>query len=144
MSKRQSKVRQTLSAILTVFLVAGMLISGGVTTFAAEDNIDVVNLLVDYTETPLGIDVEKPTFSWQMIAPEGERGYSQSAYQLVVKDEKGTVVWDTGKIESDESVGIQYAGEDLEATTRYTWTVTVWDQDGHTASESSWFETGLI
>ena len=70
-----------------------MLISGGGTTFAAEDNIDVVNLLVDYTETPLGIDVEKPTFSWQMIAPEGERGYSQSAYQLVVKDEKGTVVW---------------------------------------------------
>ena len=44
------------------------------------------NLRVEYRATPLGIDVAKPRFSWQMAATAGERAYSQSAYQIEVRD----------------------------------------------------------
>lgn len=45
---------------------------------------------------------------------------------------------------TDESAGITYAGEALEAETRYYVTVKVWNQDGEEAETSSWFETGLM
>lgn len=104
----------------------------------------LTNLKVEDLETPLGIDVKQPNFSWQMGAPAGKRGYSQKAYQIIVKDEEGNVVWDTTKIKNDRSLGIQYDGEDLKATETYTWAITVWNQDGGTVVASSWFETGLL
>ena len=39
------------------------------------------NLRVEYRDTPLGIDVAQPRFSWQMATTAGERGYAQTAYQ---------------------------------------------------------------
>ena len=33
---------------------------------AAKSSFHLKNLCVEYAETPLGIDVEKPRFSWQM------------------------------------------------------------------------------
>jgi alpha-L-rhamnosidase len=79
-----------------------------------------------------------------MRAPEGERGWSQNAYQIVVTDPAGSPAWDSGKVASDVSLGIAYAGAPLRPATRYTWTVTVWDQNGDTASGSARFETGLM
>lgn len=101
-------------------------------------------LTVEYTETPLGIDVSNPRFAWQMTAPAHSRGYHQTAYQIIVDDAEGSRVWDSGKVESGISVGILYEGEALQPTTRYMWTVTVWDQEGAAVSASSWFETGLM
>ncbi len=102
------------------------------------------NLQVEYTQTPLGIDVKSPHFSWQMTGSEGERNLNQAAYQIVVKDLKGNMVWDTKKVSDSKSLGIVYAGSLLQPTTRYNWTVTVWDQKGASFSDSSWFETGLM
>src|SRR3989339_496375 len=89
-------------------------------------------LQVEYTKTPIGIDVKTPRFSWQMAAPAGERNYNQTAYQIVVNDPEGKPVWDSKKITSDISLGILYAGSPLKATSKYNWTVTVWDQKGET------------
>jgi alpha-L-rhamnosidase len=47
-------------------------------------------------------------------------------------------------VDSDISHAIQYGGEALKPTTRYTWKVTVWDNFGKSASAASWFETGLM
>lgn len=102
------------------------------------------NLMVEYSTTPMGIDVAAPRFSWQMISPEGQRGFLQRAYQVEVRNSSGEVVWDSKKVERGVSIGIRYAGSPLEATTRYNWTVTVWDQNGDAASDKSWFETGLM
>lgn len=79
-----------------------------------------------------------------MDAPKGQRGYFQSAYRIIVKDPKGKVVWDTRKVKSSISTGISYSGVPLRPTTKYTFTLTVWNQDGKAVSESSWFETGLM
>ena len=109
-----------------------------------KDSLLVNNLMVEYTETPIGIDVANPSFSWQMSSPDGVRGYFQTAYQILVKDPDGNVMWDTQKVEGGNAVGIQYGGANLQATTKYDWIVTVWDNTDLQLTSSSWFETGLM
>lgn len=111
---------------------------------AAGNPVSIGKLKVEYAETPLGIEVEKPRFSWQMGVADHERGYFQTNYQVLVATEKGQLVWDSGKIKSDLSLNIEYAGEPLQPATRYAWRVNVWNQRGEQSSASSWFETGLM
>ncbi len=110
----------------------------------SEDRVQITGLTAEYTRTPLGIDVAHPRFGWQMVAPEGKRGCFQSAWRIVVSDPSGKPVWDSEKVGGGSALAIRYEGAPLEASTRYHWTVTVWDQDGHEHQESSWFETGLM
>ncbi len=72
--------------------------------------VEITNLMVEYLKNPIGIDVKNPRFSWQMIAPEGERDYTQSAYQIVVTNPEGETMWDSKKVSDDESLNIPYAG----------------------------------
>ncbi|MCY1723039.1 family 78 glycoside hydrolase catalytic domain [Prolixibacteraceae bacterium Z1-6] len=104
----------------------------------------IKNLTVEYTSTPLGIDVKIPRFGWQMQAPENKRGYFQTAYQVEVKDVAGTEFWDSGKINEATALAIKYEGTPLQPSTRYNWIVTVWDQNNESHQTSSWFETGLM
>ena len=105
---------------------------------------DIENLKVEYQHTPLGLDIEKPRFSWQMTSKENTRGQYQTAYRIIVTEETGTLVWDSGKIASDGSLGIKYDGAQLRPTTQYEFTITVWDEEGESTAKSSWFETGLL
>lgn len=68
----------------------------------------------------------------------------QTAYQLVVKYEDGTVVWDTSKIASDSSSYIEYSGSPLKGKSRYEWFVTVWDNKGNTDTACASFETAIL
>lgn len=118
--------------LLSVFLIVA----------CSEKKNELSSLVVEYTETPLGIDTDKPRFSWQMVSD--ERGQSQTAYQLVVTNEERQIVWDTGKVLSDISLNIAYNGKPLKPSTRYTWELTVWDKQSKTLTAGSWFETGLM
>ena len=44
----------------------------------------VVKLVCEYHENPIGIDVEKPRFSWQLLS--NKENISQSAYEIRVAD----------------------------------------------------------
>jgi alpha-L-rhamnosidase len=121
------------------FLV-GMILAAG----CSGDQERINGLHVEYRQTPLGIDVEQPRFGWQMQAPEGKRGYEQTAYRILVTDPSGEVVWDSERVNEGNALAIEYAGSPLKPCTRYSWTVTVWDQDGQEYPASSWFETGLM
>lgn len=73
------------------------------------------------------------------------RNQRQTAYQLLVSDElalldrdKGTI-WDTRKVESDQSLHIPFDGNALEPGETYYWKVRVWDKNG---TESDWSKTG--
>lgn len=79
-----------------------------------------------------------------MQAQENGRGYFQTAYQIVITNQFGKVVWDTKEVADNSSLAIKYGGEKLQATTKYNWTVTVWDQNNKKYKSSSWFETGLM
>lgn len=105
---------------------------------------NVVNLKTEYQQTPLGLDILQPNFSWQMSGDSGSFGNVQNAYQVKVADENQTIMWDTGKVESGVSVGITYNGKSLAASMRYKWIVTVWNNKEQFITTESWFETGLL
>ena len=91
---------------------------------------------------PIGIDNSKPRFSWKIKTE--QRGWLQSAYQIVVK-QKDITVWDSGRVESSVSVAIPYNGDKLISSTKYSWIVSVWDSKGtKTTSQKAEFEMGLV
>ena len=74
-----------------------------------------------------------------------KRGQRQTAYRIiVVRESDGSVLWDTGKVESDQSVDIPYQGVSLQAEHGYGVNLTVWDVDGKEYQTSSRFETGIM
>ncbi|WP_185781823.1 alpha-L-rhamnosidase [Croceivirga lutea] len=101
-------------------------------------------LTAEYMQTPLGIDVETPRFSWQMKTDSNAHGQQQTAYQIKVSSERGDLVWDSGKVNSEVSLAIPYQGEKLQSRTKYTWELYVWDEKNKKSENSSWFETGLM
>ena len=107
-------------------------------------------LRCEYRDNPLGIDDPAPHLSWQSDTT--ARNWSQSAYQILVASSakqlragKGDI-WDSGRQSSAESVGIAYAGPPLKSSTRYFWTVRVWDASGKVsqAVNPAWWETALL
>jgi len=109
-----------------------------------------VRLRCEYMQNPLGIDATAPRLSWQSDST--ARNWKQSAYELLVASTSDRLrsgkadVWDSGKISSDASVGIAYAGPALESRKRYYWKVRVWDASGNASEsgEESWWEMGLL
>lgn len=96
-------------------------------SLAAADDVTIRNLLVEYEQRPMGIETLRPRFSWQMADKDHSKGQCQKAYRIVVEDEYGKRIWDSGKVESDESLNIVFGGEKLAPATSYTWAVEVWD-----------------
>lgn len=85
----------------------------------------IENMNVEYTRTPICIDITAPCFTWQMSVISGEWPYTQTAYPVIEKTKKVLIALASIKITSDVSLGILYAGTPLKATTRYNWDVTV-------------------
>jgi len=104
----------------------------------------VGHIQVDFQTTPLGIDEEVPHFSWQMWVDTPHYGKTQKAYQIQVSDENNNLTWNTGRVEQNISVGIPYGGSPLKAQTRYTISITVWDEKEQHTTATSHFETGLM
>jgi alpha-L-rhamnosidase len=107
-------------------------------------------LRTDDLVTPLGLDDPTPRFAWQLRDP--RYAAKQSAYQIQVATHRELLAsgkpdaWDSGRITTDQSVGVSYQGAALTPSTRYYWRLLVWDKDGkpYPASEISWWETGLL
>ena len=106
-----------------------------------------VHLRCEYFENPLGIDEPHPQLGWWLDS-EHRRGARQTAYQIFVSSEPaGTPdLWDSGKVPSDASTHIVYAGRPLRSRQRVWWRVKVWDERGHPieSTESAWWEMGLL
>ena len=133
--------KRVISMALMLSMLAGLPFAPN--AFAAQ-NSDVViyDLMTEDLVDPMGVDDPTPTFSWKMRS--AVVGQKQTAYQLTVKN-GDTIVWDSGKVYSDVSVGIVYDGEKLTSSTKYTWSVTVWDKDGNAiTSPAATFETALF
>jgi alpha-L-rhamnosidase len=114
------------------------------------DQVRVAGLQVDCLNRPLGVESEAPRLSWRL---ESDRpGARQSAYRVRVASDPRTLatggadVWDSGRVASDQSFDVAYAGPSLVSRQRCWWTVEVWDEMGAGASpaEPSWWEMGLL
>src|SRR5437763_13252821 len=122
---------------LLPLLVLGALLAGrGAISSAAERSeraapgVSVSFLRCEYAVDPLGIDEPHPRLSWTMEAK--ERGQAQTAYQVLVagseeplREDRGEL-WDSGRVASDESAQIPYAGKELRSRQRCYWKVRTW------------------
>ncbi|RCX13884.1 alpha-L-rhamnosidase [Anaerobacterium chartisolvens] len=102
--------------------------------------LKVKSLKVENQNYPMGMDCTKPRFSWE-LASDG-KNIVQTAYNLIVINEEGKRIADTGKIDSDESIEVTIADLKLEPMTGYMVQVTVWDNEGNQAVTEGGFETG--
>ncbi|MFF4628708.1 family 78 glycoside hydrolase catalytic domain [Streptomyces griseorubiginosus] len=115
-----------------------------------DDRTAVEGLTVEHRTTPLGVDAARPRFGWRTASR--VRGRRQTAYRLLVAStpDRLTVgradVWDSGRVDSADSVAVRYAGPALKPSTRYHWTVELWDENGRPLPEAptARFETGLL
>ena len=113
-------------------------------------DIHPVHLKCEHRVDPLGIDERAPRLSWA-LASDG-RAKVQSVYRVLVAgseedlEAEANLLWDSGRIESNRSLGIEYGGETLRSGARCVWNVRVWDGDGGTSSPSdpAVFEVGLL
>lgn len=90
----------------------------------------VGNLRCEYLHDPLGIDVSKPRLNW--IEVSGQRGTMQTAYRVLVSTTPGNLagnqgdLWDSGRVNSDQSTHVEYAGAPLKSGQVCYWKVLVW------------------
>ncbi len=96
--------------------------------------VSVQDLLTENLVNPIGLDNTAPRFSWQLTT--GKRNILQTAYEIKVASGKN-LVWNSGKIASDQSVQVPYAGTALQSGKKYSWQVRVWDNEGKASAWSA-------
>ncbi|MDP4202697.1 MAG: glycoside hydrolase family 78 protein [Bacteroidota bacterium] len=99
--------------------------------------ITVSKLTCEMAVNPVSVNTTTPRFGWQLQSV--VNGDRQSACELVVTAEASkTVVWQSGKVKSDGSQLIGYAGKSsLEKGKAYSWKVRVWDAKGKASAWSA-------
>ena len=96
--------------------------------------VQVDNLRCEGVISPLGVDVANPHFSWNLQS--SRRGTGQSAYRVMVASSEALLskdradLWDSGKVASDQSMQVAYAGKLLGSKASCWWKVQVWDEQG--------------
>lgn len=111
---------------------------------------NVARLRCEYLENPIGIDATQPRLSWNMESD--ERGQLQSAYQVLVASDESLLaegkadLWDSGRVDSDQSLNVVYGGKPLQSNQRCYWTVRIWDKNGHVTcyGKSAVWQMGLL
>ncbi|MGD8413758.1 MAG: family 78 glycoside hydrolase catalytic domain, partial [Candidatus Latescibacterota bacterium] len=132
----------------------------------------ISGLRTEYRVNPIGIDAMRPRLSWRLVVPdrmgdrlldssltgndqrggrdESIRNVFQTAYRIQVATDparfESDPVWDSGRVESDQSVQLPYGGPRLESRKRYYWRVRIWDGSGQASdwSEPAYWEMGLL
>lgn len=112
--------------------------------------LEVGQLTSNYKQNPIGIDVLQPRLSWKLAS--SERNTLQKAYEVRVGTNSRDIlngknlVWQSGKVNSDQSAHVLYKGSPLQAKQRYYWQVRVWGNDGKPSNwtEVNFWEMGLL
>lgn len=108
---------------------------------ATQAKTEIYDLTVNYAVNPVGIERSDIKFGWKMKSD--QIGQGQKKYRIVVDDQQGNNVWNSGIVDSDISVAIPYEGPQLKLETRYTWNVVVTCTKGESIeSAPAYFETG--
>jgi len=107
-------------------------------------SLRVTGLRVESEENPLAVEAARPRLSWlvEAVAPE-RRALRQTAYRVLASSSEKLLaqhrgdLWDSGKVASNATIEIRYAGRPLAPQSRVFWKVQVWDQDGGPSDWSS-------
>lgn len=99
---------------------------------------------------PTNIDSKTPKLSWQIDSK--NKDIQQTSYQIIVADNISSIkrnkgnVWESGIVESSETVQVPYRGTTLKSTETYYWRVKIRDNKNHSSRWSainSW-QMGLL
>ena len=100
--------------------------------------------VLEHHREPLGIGESRPRLSWrtETDAP----GWTQQAYRVEITDRDGRVLTDTGRVNSAESVLVDWPGAELGSRSRVGVRARVWGEDAEPSDWSpvTWAETGLL
>lgn len=135
----------TTAVISQNWAAAAMVSAGGAEQaggFGAGAGFTCAKLRCEYRTNPLGLGVRQPRLSWILAAAnEKTRGLRQTAFQIIVASSEANLaanrgdLWDSGRINSDESLHIVYQGQALKSKQQCYWKVRSWDAAGH---DSPW------
>lgn len=124
-----------------LFGISGCQAGQGTEQSGTNKQVQAVGLLCEYMPNPLGLDTLSPRLSWRMES--ARRGQNQTAYQIIaasspenLKNNEGDL-WDTGKVDSAQTLHIAYQGKPLASYQHCYWKVRLWDKDGR---PSAWSE----
>lgn len=134
---------------LVAVLLAGLSSRGSPSSFqesgnhaaldAESSDISIGSVHCEYLANPRGIDVVRPRLSW--VLSSDTRGQKQTAYQILVSSSQKELqedmgdLWDSGKVASDQSIHVEYNGQELGSRQQCYWKVRVWDK---TMKVSEW------
>ena len=129
-------------SFILYFILPAMCIMAG--------NFKPSRLRCEYLSNPICISERHPQFSWIVSSDDNE--VWQSNYELLISDNLSSLrkgegnMWNTGIVNSDESIQITYEGKPLKPFTRYYWKVRLRNQVGKWSdwSEIAWFETTML
>ncbi len=126
-------IRVQLMLMLTLF--------AHVAAFSEENPLIVSKLRCEYLAAPEGIDAVQPRLGWILLS--AARAQKQTGYQVIVASSQEAIdanqgdLWDSGKVDSDQSVNVAYAGKALVSFQRCYWKVRVWDKAGQASAWSA-------
>lgn len=111
--------------------------------------VKVQNLKCEMLNNPLGIDAVQPRLSWQISST--QRAVQQEAYQIIVASSKEKLaanqgdLWNSGKVISNQSVHVKYAGKALQSKKDCYWKIKVFTNKGVSEwSNVANFSIGLL
>lgn len=124
-----------LAFFLSILYSCGSKVEEKIPVGAASLNIQ--KLEVAMQAEPIGINSNEVKFGWQLKSSGFD--VKQMAYKILVSENKNfeELVWDSGKIDSEESQHIKYSGPKLNDAEDYYWKVEVWSTNSG-SSESEW------
>ena len=97
-----------------------------------------IRLKTEYLSDPVGIDITCPRLFWNC-----EGGHKQSAFEITATDDRGNILWSSGKIESN-SMHCTWGGKTLVPKSKVIWKVRLWDENNICGNWSeACFETGI-
>ena len=106
----------------------------------------VEKLHCEYHTNPIGIDIQRPRLSWQLVSD--KKNVMQTTYEIRVMNGSpdGNQIWNSGKVNSDQSVDVVYGGPELKSMQRLYWQVRIWDNKNKATawSAATWWEMGLL
>ena len=122
------------------------------TSCDSQSKVTLSDLKCEYRTNPLGIDNPAPRLSWKLKEDNQTRGQKQTGYQVLVSSTLENLeanngdVWDSGKVETNQSVNNTYQGDELKSAKQYFWKVKIWDKDGNASNWSDYgkFSMGLL
>jgi alpha-L-rhamnosidase len=138
-----SAIRLVSCVLLVVALMAPM-------SLMAQYPLRVVRLHCDHAVNPPSVDHRNPMLGW--ILSSARRGTRQSAYRILVSRDPQSLrhglgeLWDSGKVDSDNSTDVVYAGAAPSSGEVCYWQVCVWDERGQASpwSEMGHWQVGLL